>query len=104
MNPSEQQDLEDVFGPEGAAKVAGFTKGRAGASISDRYAENLARRKGSPLPVPDMRKGKRPTGSKYQFVLIDPGKDAGRGVECSNRTRSMERDPKPGIATATGPG
>ena len=79
MNPSEQQDLEDVFGPEAAAKVSGFTKRPVGSELSDRYAENLARRRGSALP--EMGEGKKPTGSKYIAMPLNPleGGDDRRG-------------------------
>ena len=77
MNPSEQRDLEDVFGPEGAAKVAGFTKGPPGAAVSDRYAENFARRKGSALP--DMRNGGKVRGHRVTPLNPQEGGDDGQG-------------------------
>ena len=82
MKPEEQEDLEAVFGKDAV---------RQAMRQSDRRAEGFAGRKGSALP--DMRRGKKPTYSKYQAVPIDRD-NQGRGQVALEVDRPDHARPK----------
>ena len=88
MNPADQKAFEEIFGQDALKAVAKKASDAAG-----RRVEGWARTKGSALP--DMRKGKKPRGSGYDAVPMDP-RDGGatRGRETLEPNQPLAAQPK----------